>query len=104
MAHLIRKAEGQPLRDAMERSGLTQADLAARTKAVDARGQGVSLATVIKVTGRGKTSVDRCRLRTAWLLATAMDEPLQAHFDMPTVSTDTVESRKGSPHGDSDPC
>ena len=91
MTNLIRKGEGQPLRDAMKRTGLTQAELAAKTKAVDASGQGVSLATVIKVTGRGKTAADRCRLRTAWLVATALDEPLQRHFDMPSVSTDTVE-------------
>jgi hypothetical protein len=91
MTDLIRKSEGQPLRDAMRRRGVTQAELAARTKAVDARGQGVSVATVIKVTGRGKTAAEKCRLRTAWLITAAMDEPLQAHFDMPSVSTDTVE-------------
>lgn len=91
MTDLIRKAKGKPLRDAMLRSGLTQADLAAKTKAVDIRGQGVSLSTVIKVTGRGKTAADKCRLRTAWLVTTALGEPLQRHFDMPSVSTDTVE-------------
>jgi hypothetical protein len=101
MTDLIRKGKGKPLRDAMERSGLTQADLAAKTKAVDVRGQGVSVATVIKVTGRGKTAAEKCRLRTAWLIASALAEPLQDHFDMPSVSTDTVE--RCNPHGDSDP-
>ncbi|MEU6496402.1 MULTISPECIES: helix-turn-helix transcriptional regulator [unclassified Streptomyces] len=91
MTDLLRKGEGQPLRDAMKRRGVTQAELAARTRAVDVRGQGVSVATVVKVTGSGKTAVKKCRLRTAWLLATALDEPLQQHFDMPSVSTDTVE-------------
>lgn len=91
MTDLIRKAKGQPLRDAMKRSGLTQADLAAKTKAVDIRGRGVSLGTVIKVTGQGETAADSCRFRTAWLITTALEEPLQDHFDMPTVSTDTVE-------------
>lgn len=90
MTDLIRKAKGQPLRDAMKRSGLTQADLAAKTKAVDIRGRGVSLGTVIKVTGQGETAADVCRFRTAWLITTALEEPLQDHFDMPTVSTDTV--------------
>ncbi|WP_354596803.1 helix-turn-helix transcriptional regulator [Streptomyces sp. JL1001] len=99
MTNLIRKGAGKPLRDAMKRTGLTQADLAARTKAVDVRGQGVSLGTVIKVTGQGKSATDSCRLRTAWLVATALGDPLQQHFDMPTVSTDTVE--RSSPHGDS---
>lgn len=102
MTDLIRKGKGQPLRDAMERSGLTQAELAARTRKVDIRGRGVSVATVIKVTGRGKTAAEKCRLRTAWLIATALSEPLQDHFDMPSVSTDTVE--RCNPHGDSDPC
>jgi hypothetical protein len=91
MTDLIRKSEGKPLRDAMARRGVTQAELAARTQAVDVRGQGVSVSTVVKVTGRGKTAAERCRLRTAWLLATALEEPLQDHFDMPSVSTDTVE-------------
>ncbi len=98
MTNLIRKGAGKPLRDAMKRTGLTQAELAAKTKAVDIRGQGVSLGTVIKVTGRGETAADSCRLRTAWLVATALGEPLQEHFDMPTVSTDTVE--RSTPHGD----
>lgn len=91
MTDLIRKGKGKPLRAAMERTGLTQAELAAKTKAVDIRGRGVSAATVIKVTGRGKTAAEKCRLRTAWLIATALGDPLQKHFDMPSVSTDTVE-------------
>ena len=101
MTDLIRKGEGQPLRDAMKRLGLTQATLAAKTKAVDDSGKGVSLGTVIKVTGSGKFAADRCRLRTAQLIAAALGEPLQRHFDMPSVSTDTVE--RCNPHGDSDP-
>ncbi|WP_442803440.1 helix-turn-helix domain-containing protein [Streptomyces pseudogriseolus] len=91
MTDLVRKGEGKPLRDAMKRHGVTQAELAARTRAVDVRGQGVSVATVIKVTGSGRTAAEKCRLRTAWLIATALDEPLQRHFDMPSVSTETVE-------------
>ena len=101
MTDLVRKDEGKPLRDAMKRHGVTQAELAARTREVDVRGQGVSVATVAKVTGSGKTSVDRCRLRTGWLITSAMDEPLQQHFDMPSVSTDTVERCKD--HDGSDP-
>ncbi|WP_330349230.1 helix-turn-helix transcriptional regulator [Streptomyces sp. NBC_00582] len=91
MTDLIRKSRGKPLRDAMKRRGVTQAELAARTREVDVRGQGVSVATVAKVTGSGETAAEKCRLRTAWLLATALAEPLQDHFDMPSVSTDTVE-------------
>lgn len=91
MTDLIRKGDGQPLRDAMKRHGLTQAALAAKTKEVDASGKGVSLGTVIKVTGRGKYAAARCRERTAQLIAAALREPLDDHFLTPSVSTDTVE-------------
>ncbi|MEV5659839.1 helix-turn-helix transcriptional regulator [Streptomyces flaveolus] len=94
MTDLVRKGDGKPLRAAMKRRGVTQAELAARTRAVDVRGQGVSVATVIKVTGRGATASQKCRLRTAWLIATALDEPLQQHFDMPSVTTATGERCK----------
>lgn len=101
MTDLIRKGKGQPLRAAMKRSGLTQAALAARTKVVDDSGRGISLGTVIKVTGLGKFSTDRCRLRTGELITAALGEPLEDHFTMPSSSTATVERCK--PHGDSDP-
>ncbi|MFI6530462.1 XRE family transcriptional regulator [Streptomyces uncialis] len=91
MSKLIRKGGGQPLRDAMKRHGLSAPKLAAATRQVDVSGRGVSAATVYKVTGAGQAAARECRLRTAWLLTTAMDEPLQDHFDMPSVSTDTVE-------------
>lgn len=101
MSNLIRKGEGQPLRAAMKRRGMSAPQLAAATKDVDIRGRGISTATVYKVTGTGKDAADECRLRTAWLLTTAMAEPLQEHFDMPSVSTDTVE--RSTPHGEQDP-
>lgn len=101
MTDLIRKGEGKPLRAAMKQRGVTQAELAAKTKAVDVRGKGVSLGTVVKITGRGKFATDRCRLRTAELITTALGEPLNNHFVTPSVSTDTVE--RCNPHGDSDP-
>ncbi|MGW0795132.1 XRE family transcriptional regulator [Streptomyces sp. NPDC002692] len=92
MTDLIRKGEGKPLRAAMRRNGLTQAALADKTKAIDTeRGRGVSLGTVIKVTGRGKYASDRCRRRTAELITAALDEPLDAHFLMPADATHTVE-------------
>lgn len=91
MTDLIRKSEGKPLRAAMRRNGLTQATLAAKTKAVDDSGKGVSLGTVIKVTGSGRFAKDRCRLRTARLIVAALDEPLTDHFLMPAHATDTVE-------------
>lgn len=100
MTNLLRKDHGTPIRAAMERRGMTGEKLAKATKKVDVKGRGISLATVSKITGRGETSVDVCRLRTAWLIASALRAPLQELFDMPSVSTDTVE--RSSPHGDHD--
>ncbi|MEU5716602.1 helix-turn-helix transcriptional regulator [Streptomyces sp. NPDC020403] len=99
MTNLIRKGAGKPLRDAMKRKGMSAEQLAAATKEVDVTGRGISAATVWKITGSGSTATDECRPRTAWLMTTAMGEPLQDHFDMPTVSTDTVE--RSTHHGDS---
>ncbi|MFI1938368.1 XRE family transcriptional regulator [Streptomyces purpureus] len=103
MTHLLRKDHGKPIRSAMERRGLTGEKLAAATKVVDAAGRGISLATVSKITGSGVTAAEaeRFRLRTCWLFALAIQEPLQDLFDMPSVSTETVE--RSSPDGDSDP-
>lgn len=100
MTDLFRKGEGQPLRDAMKRRGLTQAALAAKTKAVDDSGRGVSHGAVIKITGRGKYASEKCRPRTARLIAAALGDPLEEHFVTPSVSTDTVE--RCNPHGDSE--
>lgn len=91
MTHLLRKGNGQPLRDAMKRHGLSGSRLAEATRAVDRTGRGISVATIHKIAGKGETAVSECRLRTAWLIATALDEPLQGLFLMPSVSTDTVE-------------
>ncbi|TXS23120.1 XRE family transcriptional regulator [Streptomyces sp. adm13(2018)] len=101
MTNPVRKGEGKPLRDAMKRLRVTQAELAARTKVADPRGKGVSLGTVVKVTGRGKYSSNQCRPRTARLIAEALGEPVDEHFDMPPSSTATVE--RSSPDGDTDP-
>lgn len=94
MSNLVRRANGEPIRDAMRRRGMSGPELAEATKEVDVTGRGISPAAVGKVAGRGKTSADSCRLRTAWLIAEALDEPLQRLFAMPSVSTDTVERFK----------
>jgi hypothetical protein len=91
MSNLIRKGKGKPLRDALERHGLNAPQLAAATKSVDAKGRGISTATVYNVLDEDNGASDTCHMRTAWLMTTAMGEPLQTHFDLPSVSTDTVE-------------
>lgn len=98
MTHLLRKGDGQPIRDAMKRRRMTGQALAEATREADAAGQGISTATVHKLAGRGEYAANTCRLRTAWLIATALHEPLQELFSMPSVSTDTVE--RSSPDGD----
>ncbi|MGD1219962.1 XRE family transcriptional regulator [Streptomyces krungchingensis] len=100
MTNPTRKGAGQPLRDAMKRQGLTQATLAARTREIDERGKGVSLGTVVKITGRGRWAVEECRDRTARLLGAALREPLDVLFSMPIDHTHTVErcDHAGSDH------
>lgn len=98
MTNLVRKGEGKPLREAMARRGMSALRLAAATKTVDVRGRGIGPTTAYKLTGAGARGVNICRLRTAWLVASVLKEPLQELFDMPTVSTDTVE--RSTPHGD----
>ena len=95
MPKLSRKGAGQPLRDAMERAGLTGLELAEATKEVDPTGKGISPATVGRLAGRGKTARDQCEWTTAWVVAEALhrrtNAPLQDLFAMPTHSTVTVE-------------
>lgn len=100
MPNLLRKSDGQPIRDAMKAKGMTGPELAEATKGVDTAGRGISPAAVGKVAGRGRSSADSCRLRTAWLIADALNQPLQHLFAMPTVSTDTVE--RSTPDGHED--
>jgi len=100
MTNLVRKGEGKPIRDAMAKQGMSALKLAAATKQVDVRGQGIGPTTAYKLTGTGAQGVDICRLRTAWLVASVLREPLQELFDMPSVSTDTVE--RSTLHGDAD--
>lgn len=101
MTHLFRKGNGQPLRSAMQTAGLSGPQLAKVTKAVDPDGEGISAAAVGAITGKGSSAQDRCRLRSAWLIADALDTPLQHLFDripMPTHSTSTVERSKSHAH------
>lgn len=95
MPKLHRKRDGQPLRDAMVRAGLSGPELAEATKEVDPTGRGVSPATVGRITGQGKTARQRCELDTAWFVAEALhrrtNAPLQDLFAMPSPSTSNIE-------------
>jgi hypothetical protein len=94
MTHLFRKGNGEPIRRAMRAAGLSGPLLAEATKAIDPKGKGLSPAAIGKITGRGRTAADRCRLQSARLIARALDTPTQclfSRFPMPTDSTSTVE-------------
>ncbi|MFE9372316.1 XRE family transcriptional regulator [Streptomyces sp. NPDC006711] len=98
MSTVLRKDDGKPLRAAMQAADLSGPGLAAATKASDPRGIGISPAIIGRLTTTGKTARERCRRRTADLIAGALAVPLEQLFT-PSVSTDTVE--RSSPDADS---
>ncbi|SDM76235.1 hypothetical protein SAMN05444921_1137 [Streptomyces wuyuanensis] len=91
MPKLLRKSDGQPLRDEMRRQGLTLDQLSEKTRKVDPAGRGVSPAAIGRITGKGRTARDRCELHTAWLINAALDARIHRLFSMPPHSTSTVE-------------
>ncbi|MFC8491836.1 XRE family transcriptional regulator [Streptomyces sp. NPDC057235] len=100
MPKLLRKSEGQPLRDEIKRQGLTLEELSEKTRAVDPEGRGVSLATIGRLTTTGRSARDRCELATAWLITDVLNSPIQRYFDMPTHSTSTVERSRSDAEED----
>lgn len=98
MRRLSRKADGQPIRDAMRAADMSGPRLAAATKAADPKGKGISPAIVGRLTGRGKTAREHCRPRTAQLIADVLGQPVEALFTMPTDSTSTVERSSPDAH------
>lgn len=93
MSHLFRKGDGEPIRAAMHRKGLSGPRLAEATKHFDPDGKGISPAAVGRIAGQGETSRDRCHLKSAWFIASALEEPLQDLFDLvaPANSTSKIE-------------
>ncbi|HEX5567424.1 MAG TPA: XRE family transcriptional regulator [Streptomyces sp.] len=100
MSHLYRKDSGHPIRKAMKAARMSAPRVAEATRHVDPNGKGVSEVTVHQIAGSGETARDRCRLRTAWWIAEALDAPLQDLFSMtPPV---TVTEERSTPHADED--
>ncbi|MER7046717.1 XRE family transcriptional regulator [Streptomyces jumonjinensis] len=91
MPKVLRKSEGQPIRDEMKRQKLTLDQLSELTRAVDPEGRGVSPAAIGRLTGTGRTARDRCELHTAWLITEGLDARMHRLFSMPPHSTATVE-------------
>lgn len=100
MTHLFRKGNGEPIRAAMRAKGLSGPRLAEATKRVDPDGKGISPAAIGRIAGRGARALDRCRLRSAWLIADALESPLQSLFSltMPAHSTSTMERSNSDAH------
>lgn len=98
MTHLYRRDRGAPIRKRMDELKLSCPSLADATRRVDPDGKGISAATVGNLAGRGTSAHDRCRLRTAWLIAEVLGTPLQNLFSMDPVVTVTDE--KETPHAD----
>lgn len=101
MALLHRIDAGRPIRDAMQAASLTIPDLAEATKAIDPDGRGLSPAVIGFLVSEGRSARERCRLRTAWLLASALGKPVQSLFSMFAASTST-EERSRSDDADHD--
>jgi hypothetical protein len=91
MSLLHRKSNGKPIREAIEASGKTLHELAAATREADETGRGISKSAIGMLAAESESARERCRLRTAWLLATVLNEPLQDLFSMPPASTSTKE-------------
>lgn len=91
MPKLHRKDDGQPLRAAMARAGLSIPALAEATKRVDPAGKGVSAAAIGRLAGQGKTARSACELKTAWFIAEALHAPLPDLFAIPARLTVSVE-------------
>ncbi|MFJ8855159.1 XRE family transcriptional regulator [Streptomyces sp. NPDC102437] len=91
MPKVVRKGNGQPLRDEMKRQGLTLDELSTKTRRVDPDGRGVSPAAIGRLTGQGRTARNRCELTTAWLITEGLDARMHELFSMPIRSTVTDE-------------
>jgi hypothetical protein len=91
MPKVLRKSEGRPIRDEMDRQGLTLEELAEKTRAVDPEGRGVSLPAIGRLVSRGRSGRKRFELRTAWLVTEAMDWPIHRGFCMPPHSISKLE-------------
>lgn len=83
----------------MEAAGLSGPELAQATREVDPDGRGVSPALIGFLTCAGRSARERCRLHSGWLIATALNEPLQDLFMPDVLPTQT----KGKQHAGEDP-
>jgi hypothetical protein len=91
MPKVLRKGDGQPLREEMRRQGVTLDQLSEKTRTADPTGRGVSPATIGRLTSTGRSGRDRCEWTTAWLIAEGLDWPIHRGFAMQSRSPATDE-------------
>ncbi|WP_327230846.1 hypothetical protein [Streptomyces murinus] len=95
--------KGAPLRAAMQAAGLDIPSLAAATKNVDPKGEGLSRSLVGFIAGGGKTAREECSDRAADLIAKALGREVSELFEAPVFtlreSTSTRRSHIGKPLG-----
>ncbi|GGW41055.1 hypothetical protein GCM10010381_27350 [Streptomyces xantholiticus] len=100
MPKVLRKSEGRPIRDEMDRQGLTLEELSEMTRRVDPEGRGVSPKTIGRLVSRGRSGRNPCELRTAWLIVEAMDWQMHRGFSMPSPSISNPE--RSTPNAEDD--
>lgn len=88
--------KGAPIREAMKAAGLDGPTLAAKTKAIDPDGKGVSHAYIGFITGRGTSSRETCGDRVAALIAAALDKELDDLFESVVFAFGESTSARGT--------
>lgn len=77
--------QGQPIRSAMKRAGLSIERLAEKTREADPAGYGIKPATIGHMVATGPSGRDRFEDRSCDLVARALDEPIE-NFFTPTLA------------------
>lgn len=73
-----RRDNGQPIRNAMRKAGLSIEDLAERTRRID--GYGISRSAIGHMVSRGRSGRDEFEDRSCDLVARALDKPINDLF------------------------
>lgn len=91
-----RLQKGAPIRAAMEAVGLDIKQLAAKTRAIDPDGRGLSKSYVGCIVGAGKTARAECSDRAANLISDALEMELSTGFEAVSYVFNESTSTRGS--------
>lgn len=78
---MIRRDNGRPIREAMDRAGIDIKGLAAMTRQYDPDGRGISKTLVGYAVATGKTGRDEFSPRASSLISDALNAPLEHFFE-----------------------